>query len=290
MPEAQACESCAGDPTIKNLRLIRCSARDTMAPGARDAYIGFRVVRDSGSDPRADIDWVDITAGPFWMGSEPAVRRQPVLPDETPEHLVDLPAFRIAQAPVTNEQYREFVRDTGRVAPSPSPWSEGDIPTGLERHPVTHVDWHDARAYFAWAAVRLPTEAEWERAAAGSGLEADARIFPWGDEAPTAERANYRDSGRDASTTPGDRYPLGTTPDGVLDMAGNVWEWVSTLHGPYPYDPSDGRERLDHSGRRVVRGGSFLSPGQAYPRCAMRSLSYPSRRREHIEFRVAFDL
>ena len=135
--------------------------------------------------------------------------------------------------------------------------------------------------------MRLLTEAEWEYVAAGTGNGNEPRIYPWGDHAPTNRRLNFRRSGRGEQTRAVGAYPDGATPEGVHDLAGNVWEWVSSLHGPYPYDRSDGREEWDAVGRRVLRGGSYLSPSSAFVRCAMRSLSFPTRRREHIGFRVA---
>jgi iron(II)-dependent oxidoreductase len=157
----------------------------------------------------------------------------------------------------------------------------------LERHPVTHADWHDAQAFCQWAEVRLPSEAEWEKAAAGLSTSSGGRIYPWGNERPDATRLNFRRTSKHVTTTPVDHYVRGATPDGVFDMAGNVWEWVSTLYAPYPYEAAGGREDLHASGQRVLRGGSFISPSAAFVRCAMRSLSYPARRREHIGFRVA---
>ena len=162
------------------------------------------------------------------------------------------------------------------------------MPPDLAQHPVTHVDWDDAQAFCRWAGVRLPTEAEWEKAARGPTTDsAHARVYPWGNQRPDATRLNYRRNVKRMTTTPVDHYPLGASPYGVLDMAGNVWEWVSSAYAPYPYRADDGREDLHARAQRVLRGGSFASPAARFVRCAMRSLSYPTRRREHIGFRVA---
>lgn len=272
-----------------DMRQVRCAARDAMAAGVQDVYIGFRVActGPAAAGSGLDIDWVDIPAGPFWLGSPKAGRRSAVLPSEMPQHQVALAAFRIAQTPVTNAEYRQFVSATEH--PSPLHWQGDEIPAGLEHHPVTHVDWYDAQAFCRWAGVRLPSEAEWERAAAGAHSRG-ARIYPWGNQPPGTKRSNFGSDGKQSTTTAVDRHPGGATPEGLLDMAGNVWEWASSLYAPYPYNAGDGREALETRGQRVLRGGSFLSPSAAYIRCSMRSLSYETRRREHIGFRVAQDI
>ena len=277
-----------------DLRQIRCAARDGMAAGVRDVYIGFRVAATTAqaeiqSEP--EIDWVTIPAGPFVMGSMPQPARSAVLPSELPPHLVDVAEFRLAQTPVTNRVYAAFIQATGH--PAPAHWLADAPPPALAQHPVTHVDWFDAQAFCRWASVRLPTEAEWEKAARGPLPQTGSpTIYPWGDAAPDRTRLNYRRTGKRTTTTPVDRYPRGASPYGALDMAGNVWEWVSSVYAPYPYQATDGREELydtpsTTSRQRVLRGGSFASPSADYVRCAMRSLSYPTRRREHIGFRVA---
>ena len=270
-----------------DLRHIRCAARDGIFAGVRDVYIGFRVAtdHDARSPYALDLDWVTIPAGSFWLGSDPAPPPNAVLPSEMPQHNVELQTFRLAQTPVTNADYYAFVQSTGY--PPPAHWPTPAPPRGLARHPVTHVDWHDAQAFCQWAGVRLPTEAEWERAAVGSAPTEQPRIYPWGNAHPDAKRLNFRRTSKRATTKPVDHYPLGATPDGVLDMAGNVWEWVNTAYAPYPYQAQDGREDIAIASQRVLRGGSFLSPDAAFVRGAMRSLSYPTRRREHIGFRVA---
>ncbi len=261
---------------------LRCSYRQPTAPGARDHYVGFRVAA-TGLEPRLGFDWAEIPGGQVAIGRDPIDYGGRVEADEVPKHRVDLAPFAVSLTPVTNAQYARFVRET--AAEPPSYWADGAAATGLDDHPVTFVDWHDARAFCAWAGGRLPTEAEWEKAARG----ADGRIHPWGAEAD-ASRATVGLGLKAGSTTAVDAHREGASPYGVLDLSGNVWEWVSSRYLRYPYDPRDGREDPDAAGERVLRGGSFASPGIDYARCAMRSRSRPERRQSHIGFRVARSL
>lgn len=126
------------------------------------------------------------------------------------------------------------------------------VQPGFEQHPVNEVTWYGARAFCAWRGVRLPTEAEWETAARGR----EGRVYPWGNEPPTPERAVF--ARRSNETEPVGSRPAGATPERVHDLAGNVAEWTSTLYRPYPYRPDDGREDPDAQGERVTRGGDHV--------------------------------
>ncbi len=126
------------------------------------------------------------------------------------------------------------------------------VQPGFAQHPVNEVTWNGARAYCAWRGARLPTEAEWEAAARGR----DGRVYPWGNQPPTPERAVF--ARRSNETEPVGSHPAGATPEGVHDLAGNVAEWTSTLYRPYPYRRDDGRERLEARGERVTRGGDHV--------------------------------
>lgn len=192
---------------------------------------------------------------------------------ECPEHDVDIAAFGMARYPVTNQEYREFLADTGYET-LPTAWQFGRYPEHLANHPVWTVTAEAADEYAAWLSrrtgrtFRLPSEAEWEYAASGG----TAREFPWGDEF-TPDRANSVEFGP-LTTTPVGMYPLGRSPFGVDDMAGNVEEYVADLYRPYP----GGRRIVDDlleagPSYRVARGGSFTRFGDLM-RCRRRHGRY----------------
>jgi formylglycine-generating enzyme required for sulfatase activity len=260
---------------------VRCSSRFGMLRGAVDHYVGHRLAAAPAGLDVDGIDLLDVPTGAVALGNDPHPSGGPTRPDEAPQAIVHVAAFELTTTPVTNEQYAAFVQATGRAAPVH--WPGGCVPEGLERHPVTYVERDDAAAFCAWAGGRLPTEAEWEKAARG----VDARLYPWGDDDPGPDRANAGVGARHESTAPVGESPGGASPYGVLDMAGNVWEWVSSAYRPYPYGADDGREDPAAPEQRALRGGSFASPTASHLRCARRSASWPGRRSAHIGFRVA---
>jgi serine/threonine-protein kinase len=214
--------------------------------------------------------WVTIPAGEFQMGGE-----------DYGVYPVNVDEFQIGKYEVTNRQYAQCAK-AGICAGSA-------YDDGKALHPVVNVNWYDAVTYCEWAGGRLPTEAEWEKAARGT----DERTYPWG-EGIDCDYANYygKDNGNDAcvgDTTPVGSYESGKSPYGVYDMAGNVWEWTSSLYQSYPYDASDGREELSSSDYRVLRGGSWNN-GVNGARSAYRDDYGPSITDDVVGFRCARSL
>jgi serine/threonine-protein kinase len=201
-----------------------------------------------------------------------------VATDEEPQHVVYLETFWLSKTPITNSQYLNFASTTDHRLPKH--WERGCIPKGKEHHPVVFVDWSDAVSFCSWMAGRLPTEAEWEKAARGT----DGRIYPWGDERPKRSLCNHNFFFGD--TLPVGSHPNGASPYGLLDMAGNVWEWTASKVGPYPYHPNDGRESPNGNAFRILRGGAFRTVNP--PRCAFRDVGTPSTQATNFRgFRVA---
>lgn len=209
----------------------------------------------------APTDMVHIPAGAFLMGSDDGPQ------DERPRHRVRLAAYWIDRTPVTNSQFAQFLNAVGpqgargeryydvddsdaRVHRRAEKWSAD---SGSENHPAVEVSWYGALAYCRWLGKRLPSEAEWEKAARG----ADGRKYPWGNEPPDRSRAHFGAGWNDLR--PADGFPQGASPYGVLDLAGNGWEWVNSAYFSYPYDPNDGREDLTREHIRGTRGGGHDS-------------------------------
>lgn len=202
-----------------------------------------------------------IPAGEFVMGRDDGP------PGEGAAHKLFLPSFFIDRNLVTIEQYARFIRAKGPVGPKGEMYLDvadddnrihpvGDswqVEPGWENHPASEMAWHGAVAYCKWLEKRLPSEAEWEKAARGG----DRRLYPWGNGPPTPELAFF--GGYRGESVPVGRYPKGRSPYGVMDMAGQVWEWTRSIAQSYPYDPKDGREDLSAPYPRVTRGGNASS-------------------------------
>jgi iron(II)-dependent oxidoreductase len=195
-----------------------------------------------------------VPAGPFTLGSDEDA-------NEAPRHALDLSAYAIATHPVLVAEYACFVRAGHRLPPDVGRVTWNAQFSRLD-HPVVNVSWLDAQAYAAWLSRltgqvwRLPSEAEWEKAACWDAAVGGARRYPWGDRFE-GSRANTRESTLGTTTAAG-TYPNGASPCGAQDMVGNVREWTSSLHASYPYDATDGRERADARGERVQRGCSWF--------------------------------
>jgi gamma-glutamyl hercynylcysteine S-oxide synthase len=256
---------------------------------------------------------VEVPAGPFVMGTDDEAW---AYDNEGPAHVVDLPAFRIDAAPVSNAQYAEFIAAGGyderrwwteegwawrekADLEAPEFWrAEGggrwsrlrfgwreDLPLD---EPVQHVCWYEADAYARWAGKRLPTEAEWEKAASWSP-EGVKRRWPWGDGVVDG-RANL--GGAMFRPAPVGAYPAGISGYGCHQMIGDVWEWTSSDFAPYPgfvaFPYREYSEVFFGSGYKVLRGGSWAASPLAV-RTTFRNWDYPIRRQIFAGFRCARD-
>ncbi|HSF68152.1 MAG TPA: formylglycine-generating enzyme family protein [Nitrospiraceae bacterium] len=198
-----------------------------------------------------DTIMVEIPEGPFVMGFEGTQ----ALEDERPKHQVFLPTFFMDLYEVTTSQYALFLADTHRSAP----WQWGTV--DLSQHgdrPVVGVDWSDADAYCRWKGKGLPTEAEWEKAARGT----DGRLYPWGNQPPHKDLANFALGARFSYTQvvmPVQSYERGRSPYGLYQMAGNVWEWVQDWYSAnyYEISPERSPQGPEEGQFKVLRGGSW---------------------------------
>ncbi len=252
---------------------------------------GRRPVSTTSPDRRihakTGIELIRIPAGPFLYGASDADTM--AYDHEKPQRTVDLPEYWIGRAPVTNDQFARFVQATYHRTRAErqgfgwgwtgSTWDkiqganwqqprgpESSI-AGKDSHPVVQVSWDDAKAFCDWAGLALPTEEQWEKAARGR----DGRIWPWGNEPPTAGHCNFNNTVGD--TTPvGEYSPTGDSPYDCVDMAGNVWEWTASW-----FDQTQ-------SGR-VLRGGSWVN-SRRYARASIRNYYTPVYALNDIGFRL----
>jgi formylglycine-generating enzyme required for sulfatase activity len=216
-----------------------------------------------------------VPAGPFTMGNDNGSA------DERPAHKVTLADYYMDVYEVTYARYKTCIDAGSCTTP------QGDIQqdtsqynsSSYAKYPVVFVDWNQAKIYCEWRGARLPTEAEWEKAARGT----DGGSYPWGEEIDKTI-ANYNNNL--GKTTPVGSYESGKSPYGMYDLAGNVWEWVNSLYQPYPYNASDGREDPSALGNRVLRGGSW-GHDDRNARSAYRYWNIPTLRSSFIGFRCA---
>lgn len=242
----------------------------------------------------ADMEFVHIPAGEFLMGSnEPELLRV----RSNPRHPVRLDSYFIGRYPVTNAAYQRFI-DAHPKRPVPtSPLPEAQpycwntktrrYPAGLANYPVVLITWEEALAYCAWLSeisgrvIRLPNEAEWEKAAGWETTTNSCRRYPWG---PEFENGRCHIGHKQLSPV-GQYSPGGDSPYGLADMAGLIWQWTRSYYWPYPYNLLDRRDKEDFDGKRVSRGGAFNEPPLT-AHCAWRARFAPAIRQPNLGFRL----
>ncbi len=214
---------------------------------------------------QASPPMISIPGGAFTMGRDDGPE------DERPAHTVVLQGFEIDRVQVSNADFARFLEQHGTTDLQGRryfDWDDGDArihtvagrwraDPGFEDHPVVEASWLGAWAYCRSLGKRLPTEAEWEKAARGS----DARRYPWGEAEPTASHARFASAWND--TAPVGTYAAHPSPYGVIGLAGNAWHWVSSAYRPYPYRSDDGREDPAPGPVRATRGGGHDSAASA---------------------------
>ena len=228
-------------------------------------------------------NWVQIPAGDFKMGDSFNVGDA----RELPVHTVNLAAYAISKYETTFAQYDKFCDETGRAEPSDAGWGRGAMP-------VISVSWHDATAFCTWLAgktgknIQLVTEAQWERAAAGT----DQRQYPWGNDGPSCAIVNFNNCvGR---PKPVGSYPASASAAGVMDLSGNVWEWAQDWFGENYYQECSNQGTVTNpqgpasGSERVLRGGGFREQSERM-RCAFRDYVYADYSSKVIGFRIAWD-
>lgn len=226
---------------------------------------------------------VFVPAGEFKMGSSAEQLLKMAEVDEFPQRMVFVDDFYIDVHEVTNAQYKVFLEATGTEAPPR--WQNGNYGLGEDGMPVVSITWEEAAAYAKWVGKRLPTEAEWEKAARGT----DGRVFPWGD---SFDRALANNGERLAPIM---SYAAGVSPYGCFDMAGNAAEWVDGWYEQYPRADTDllpagvpDRNPVFAKDRRVYRGGSWNTFSK-YLRCANREHTSAGKRWVYVGFRCVMD-
>ena len=257
-----------------------------------------------------------VPGGQYTMGTDGSADPW-ALDNERPAHPVHVRSFWLDTTPVTNAAYQEFIADGGYEDPRwwhPEGWAHrqrtgihapgywhragdtwlrrrfGRIEVVPPEEPVCHVSWYEADAYARWAGRRLPTEAEWEKAARHDPATSRTRRYPWGDEPPRPEHANLGQ--RHLQPAPAGSYPQGAAPCGARQLIGDVWEWTSSEFTGYPgfvsFPYREYSEVFFGTGHKVLRGGSF-GTGQVACRGTFRNWDLPERRQIFAGFRTCRD-
>ena len=290
-PEPTATPSPTPEPTLAPTETTVPTPTDTPMPVSGDTRVS----------PIDGMVQIFIEAGEFLMGSTDNEAIQRIeggrAYPEIPQHINSTGEYWIDQFEVSNAQYALCVAAGVCTAPYLPKSETRESYFGnpeFDNYPVIWVSWYMATDYCEWAGRRLPTEAEWEKAARGTeGLK-----YPWGNELTDNPPANFCDTncGRTIAnhkyddgypdTAPVDSFPGGVSPYGLFNMSGNVWEWTSTIIEPYPYDPDDGREDPDVWKERVWRGGPWTN-GYWWLRSSVRYRSIPTYWYVNLGFRCA---
>ncbi|MFN2140795.1 MAG: bifunctional serine/threonine-protein kinase/formylglycine-generating enzyme family protein [Candidatus Promineifilaceae bacterium] len=242
------------------------------AEGKQEVPFFDPVLGDSWIRPTDGMTMHFLPAGTFAMGSASGDE------DEQPVHEVSLDGFWLDETEVTNKLYRRCVRE----GPCNAPFDVVDAALKGDDHPVVGISWYDAQAYCTWVGARLPTEAEWEYASRGP----EGRKYPWGNETPSCEIAQYGSCSGD--TVPAGSLPGGAAWGGMLEMSGNVWEWVGDWYGSsyYEVSPLQNPQGPESGSSKVVRGGSWGN-GLLYLRGATRDAFLPRNKYIYVGFRCA---
>ncbi|MDF2459124.1 MAG: uncharacterized protein K0S79_1540 [Nitrospira sp.] len=258
---------------------------------------GKKIAAERAKLPAHD-EMVRIPAGTFLMGSDKKVDRNAYQP-EFPQRKVYLDAYEIDKFEVTTVQFLKFVLATNRKPLIDWQYDGGNFQETMANHPVMHVSWFDADAYCQWAGKRLPTSAEWEKAARGE----DGRIYPWGNEPAGLSRSNFGRTGLSGPVRDRperlllyppiisvDKYDNGVSPYGVFQMAGNVAEWTADWYDPHYYKTAPDRNPKgpEKGTQRAFRGGGWIDSTPSV-RPAQRNGTDPNTKMNWLGFRCARD-
>lgn len=266
---------------LQNCSIIEPEPRSDPNPIKNDTPQEIKIVLA----PGVDMDFIYIPVGEFLMGSDPKADEH-AESDEQPQRAVYQDDFSICKFPVTNAQYRAFIQSTGYNPPEH--WRYRNYPPEKADHPVVNITWNDALYFCKWASVisqrgiSLPSEAQWEKAGRGT----DGRIFPWGNQKPDTQLANFFPNIK--NTTPVGTYPSGASPYGVMDLSGNVWEWVDDWYraDTYSAGPSRNPRGPIKGEEKIIRGGSWMNVDYLL-RLAIRGRCHPFSSDFHIGFRCS---